>query len=235
MPLLDHFRPPLSTQRHWESLHTTWAATIADALNESLPEGYFAEEQLHPAARVEIDVATFEGRKGTGGVATAARTYSPPAATRTVPNVLVEGIELLVFQSEGGPTLVGAVELVNPANKDRQESRRAFASKCASYLHHGIGLVVVDVVTTRAANLHRELLDLLGELGDDVATATPLYAAAYRPVRRREHDEIDLWPHGLAVGQPLARLPLWIGPDLVVPIDLEATYLTACQRRRIMP
>ena len=25
MPLLDHFHPPLSTQRHWESFHTTWA------------------------------------------------------------------------------------------------------------------------------------------------------------------------------------------------------------------
>ena len=61
MPLLDHFHPPLSSQRHWESFHTTWASALADALNERwLPEGYFAEEQVHPSARVEIDVATFE-------------------------------------------------------------------------------------------------------------------------------------------------------------------------------
>jgi hypothetical protein len=88
---------------------------------------------------VEIDVATFEEQRQTGGVTTAAaRTYSPPAA-RTIANVLVEGIELLVFHSEGGPTLVGAVELVSPANKDRDDARRAFATKCASYLHHGAG------------------------------------------------------------------------------------------------
>ena len=235
MPLLDHFRPPLSTQRHWESLHTTWAATIADALNESLPEGYFAEEQLHPASRVEIDVATFEEQRQTGGVTTAAaRTYSPPAA-RKIANVLVEGIELLVFHSEGGPTLVGAVELVSQANKDRDDARRAFATKCASYLHHGIGLVIVDIFTSRGANLHRELLSLMREPGDDAATAASLYAAAYRPVRRGERDEIDIWPHPLAVGQPLVRLPLWIGPDLAVTIDLEATYQTACHRRRILP
>jgi Protein of unknown function (DUF4058) len=234
MPLLDHFRPPLSTQRHWESLHATWAATIADALNESLPEGYFAEEQLHPAARIEIDVATFEERGAAGGVATAAaRTYTPPAAVRTIPNVLIEGIELLVFQNEGGPTLVGAVELVSPGNKDREEARRAFAVKCASYLHQGIGLVVVDVVTSRAAHLHRELLGLLAQSGGDAAGNATLYAAAYRPVRRGERDEIDLWPHALSVGQPLVKLPLWIGPDLAVPIDLDATYTIACQRRRL--
>src|SRR5438128_2203041 len=132
MALLDHFHPPLSTQRHWESFHTTWATAIADSLNQDwLPEGYFAEEQLHPAARIEIDVATFEeggAGNGRGGVATAgARTYSPPAPTWTVPSVTIEGVELLVFSSEGGPTLVGAVELVSPANKDRAEARRAFA------------------------------------------------------------------------------------------------------------
>jgi hypothetical protein len=112
MPLLDHFRPPLSQERHWESFHTTWAGAIADALNQQLPEGYFAEEQLHPSARVEIDVATFEqaGGASAGGVALAARkTWSPAAPTWTIPGVLIEGVELLVFQNEGGPRLVGAI------------------------------------------------------------------------------------------------------------------------------
>ena len=31
----------------------------------------------------------------------------------------------------GGATLVGAIELVSPANKDRPESRRAFVAKTA--------------------------------------------------------------------------------------------------------
>src|SRR4051812_25477924 len=159
MPLLDHFHPPLSTQRHWESFHTTWAASIADSLNDDwLPEGYFAEEQLHPAARVEIDVATFEQAPGVGragAVAVApARAYLPPAAVWTMPSAVVEGIELQIFASEGGPTLVGAIELISPANKDRVEAPRAFAIKCASFLGQGIGLVIVYVVTSRLANLH---------------------------------------------------------------------------------
>jgi hypothetical protein len=43
MPLLDHFHPPLSQRRHWESFHSAWASALADALNEEwLPEGFFA-------------------------------------------------------------------------------------------------------------------------------------------------------------------------------------------------
>ena len=34
MPLLDHFRPPLHPQRHWESFHANWAGAMADVLNE---------------------------------------------------------------------------------------------------------------------------------------------------------------------------------------------------------
>jgi hypothetical protein len=33
MPLLDHFRPPLSQRRHWDSFHGAWAEAIAIALN----------------------------------------------------------------------------------------------------------------------------------------------------------------------------------------------------------
>ena len=240
MPLLDHFHPPLSTQRHWESFHTTWAAAIADSLNADwLPEGYFAEEHLHPAARIEIDVATFENASTPqiGGIAVAgARTYAPPAAHWTIPSVTIEGIELQVFASEGGPTLVGAIELISPGNKDRAEARRAFAIKCASYLHQGVGLVIVDVVTSRAANLHNELISLVKSTAEfQLPPTTSLYAVAYRPVRRGEQDEIDVWPQALTIGKSLPELPLWIGPDLVVPVNLDAAYNDACRRRRLSP
>ena len=39
MPLLDHFTPPLSTSRHWESFHAGWAEQLAQQLNEILPPG----------------------------------------------------------------------------------------------------------------------------------------------------------------------------------------------------
>ena len=54
--------------------------------------------------------------------------------------------------------LVAVVELVSPGNKDRPEHRQAFVTKCAAYLQEQVNIVMVDVVTTRHANLHRELL-----------------------------------------------------------------------------
>ena len=58
--LLDHFHPPLSQERHWESFHAAWTVALADALYQILPPNYVAEEQVHAGPSVEIDVATFD-------------------------------------------------------------------------------------------------------------------------------------------------------------------------------
>jgi hypothetical protein len=60
-----------------------------------------------------------------------------------------------------------------------------------------------------------------------------LYAVAYRPVLRREHAEIDIWPAAFAVGDPLPELPLRLTGDLFMPVDFEANYQEACRRRRL--
>src|SRR5258708_25220908 len=116
-----------------------------------------------------------------------------------MPGVFPDDFEVQVFSGIGGPMLVAAIELVSPGNKDRDETRRAFAAKCATYLQRGIGLIVIDIVTSRHANLHDELVHLLGH-GDSFTfpAPTPLYATAYRPVHRQERNEIDLWREPLA-------------------------------------
>jgi hypothetical protein len=164
MPLLDHFHPPLEGRRHRESFHAAWAGEIMAMLNEGLlPPEYYAETQVHVGPRVEVDVASIGpdggpgGTSGGNGVAVAPYTE---AVVRTMPAVFPPEFEVQVIHSFGGPILVGAIELVSPGNKDRPEARRAFAIKCATYLHQGIGLVVVDVVTSRQANLHDELIAL---------------------------------------------------------------------------
>lgn len=268
MPLLDHFRPPLSVERHWEAFHARWATAIADALNANLlPPDYFAEPHVHVGSRVEVDVATFEGHAGGtaggsiagGAVATAtlaapSPAWSPPAPALSVPAVFPDSIEVLVYSTEAGPTLVAAVELVSPGNKDRREERRAFAAKCAAYLQQGVGLVVIDVVTTRQANLHDELMELLAAAAYDRSALLlsskryELYAVAYRPSRSRRGgegalngatggdgtgDRIDMWPAPLAVGQPLPFLPLPLDKGRFVPLDLESAYTEARQRSRL--
>jgi len=149
-----------------------------------------------------------------------------------MPAIFPDTFGVRVFSSEGGPTLVAAVELVTPGNKDRADSRHGFAIKCGSYLQQGIGLAVVDIVTSRHFNLHNELIRLLNQ---DVRFLMPdnvhLYATAYGPIRRGERAEIDVWPHALALDQALPTLPLRITGELCVPLDLEATYADVCRRR----
>ncbi|MDY3554517.1 DUF4058 family protein [Gemmata sp. JC717] len=236
MPLLDHFHPPLYPRRHWESFHVTWAGAIADALNEQLlPDGYFAEEQAHAGARVEIDVATFaDGETVARNGTVATRTYAPPEPPVVVPAAFPDEFEVRVYGGEGDARLVAAIELVSPANKDRDTHRRAFAAKCAGYLAQGVALIVVDVVTNRTGNLHTLIFEVLGRAADaGLPHGTDLYTVAYRPLVRDGAEVIQAWPHALAVGGGLPTLPLALNAELCVPIDLEATYTAACARRRL--
>src|SRR5215208_6458129 len=145
MALHDHFRPPLFPEWDWHGFHNGWASNIAAALNEVLPPQYHAQPNVQFG--IEIDVATIERRGGSpdgGGTgASNAAPWRAPAPTLTVPlPVVSDVVEVLVRGGlGGGPSVVGAVELVSPANKDRPSHRDAFVSKCQAYVQNGIGLV----------------------------------------------------------------------------------------------
>ncbi len=192
MPLLDHFHAPLYPGRSWESFQAVWCTEIMGWLNQKiLPTGFYAESQVHVGSRVEVDVATLEkwelpaGESNGPGGSVATEVWAPPQAGLVMPAVFPDEIEVQIFHSSGGAHLVGAIELVSHGNKDRGEVRRAFATKCASYLQQGIGLVVIDVVTERQANLHDELIRLLEqEERFQFPGAATLYTVSYQPVRR---------------------------------------------------
>ncbi len=241
MPLRDHFHPPLSERRHWESFHAAWATEIMRLLNRRiLPAVCFAEAQLHIGGRVEIDVATLtrEGEappvaaEGNDGVAV--EIWAPPAVDVEMPAVFPDEIEIQVFQTGGGAALVGAIELVSPGNKDRDETRRAFTAKCAAYLQQGVGLVIVDVVTSRLANLHDELIGLLRHPeAYAFPRETTLYAVAYRPRRQKSGDTIQTWRFPLELGHPLPTVPLALRDVATLPLDLETTYTATCEDTRL--
>jgi hypothetical protein len=201
-----------------------------------LPDGYFAEPKVQFG--IPIDVAAVEERDaatnlgGPGGPATVGWMAPAPSQTIALP-VIADVVEIQVFDGEGGPTLAGAIELVSPANKDRPEHRDAFLNKCAAYLQHGLGLVMVDVVTGRRANLHWELLDRLG-VESILPKGVELDAAAYRPVERGGQPRLDIWQEGLAIGQPMPSLPLWLRGALCLEVDLEGTYGRTCREQRIL-
>ncbi len=237
MPLLDHFHLPLKKRRHWQNLHSAWANALRDQLNEGLlPANYFAEVQISLGTVAEIDVATFE--EETDGPATSdggVALWAPPRPHRATLNFTHPDLfEVRVFTDMEGPELVAAVELVSPSNKDRPAQRHQFAVKCASYLQQNVGRVVVDVVTERGGNLHREILEIL-EISQDRAKLRDddLYASAYRTVPAKKTAKLEYWVEPLAVGEALPIMPLWIASDLCLPLNLEQAYERACKSSRI--
>lgn len=238
MPLRDHFHPPLSKKRSWDALHGGWPMVIATDLNDRLPPSYLAEPRIHLGS-VEIDVATSvqgdvtPGEGSGGGTATAA--WAPPEPTLAVVTDLpdVDEYEVRVIDAEVGK-LVGAIEIVSPANKDRPETRRAFAAKCELLLHQGVSVTIVDLVTSRGFNLYGDLLDLIGQSDPLLAPAPPsIYAVACRWGPRMPQPLPETWTGALAVGEPLPTLPLWLATDLAVPLNLESTYEQTCRALRI--
>lgn len=248
MPLLDHFRPPVSTRKSWETVHNGWAFVISQRLNRAiLTDRYESESVTHHGARIEIDIATYEddsappafgapGANGHGGVAIAAPAYAPPAPALACEVAIADAdtFEVNVYKQDGGWKLVAAVELVSPANKDRSSHRRAFATKVASYLQQGVCVVSVDVVTDRTANLHEDVSAAL-HLPDalDWSSPTGLSAICYRLVRIDGKERLEMWPHELALGAELPTLPLWLEPNLAVPLELELTYAETCSSFRL--
>lgn len=243
MGLRDHFHPPLSVRRHWHSFHNAWATAIAVSLNSHLPDGYFAEPNVQFG--VEIDVAAFDESSGFSpsdsnngsslpNVAPSDESHlSPPAPVQTLPfQPTTDIVEIPVYNTEAGPTLVGAIELVSPANKDRTSHRDAFVSKCETYLRQGIGLVVIDIVTNRKINLHNQLLSHLVD-GQDELTAD-LYAVSYRTVERNGQPHLDIWPLSLTVEESLPEsIPFWLRGDIYLPLELDSTYERTCRELRI--
>jgi hypothetical protein len=175
-------------------------------------------------------VATFDE----GGPAPKPGTsWTPPSPSLTLSFAAATDIvEIQVFHDEGGPILAGAIELISPANKDRSAQREAFVSKCATYLQQGVGLILVDVVTGRSANLHDELLVQV-QAAPAVSTGKELYAVSYRPVVRDDQPQLEVWPEGLAIGKVLPTLPLWLRGGLCLPVDLEVSYERTCQEQRV--
>jgi hypothetical protein len=257
MPLFDHFRGPLAG-RPWESFHARWACAIADDLNRRLPKQLVAESPMHLGARVSADVAEYERTNrngpgaangnghsagGNGGVAIAAglatgvqtetEFYSPPETDLEMPASFPTEIKVEIRDRGAAYELLAVVELVSPSNKKEDSEREQFAAKCLSYLGKGVGLVVLDIVTSRHHNLHNELVRIAKH--DDKFLMPDdqwIYVTAYRPVSRKKKDLIDLWRWQLKLGEALPAVPLALKGYGCVRLDLEATYAEACLHTR---
>lgn len=131
--------------------------------------------------------------------------------------------------------LLGVVEFVCQDTKADHECGYAFVCKVITHLSRGVGVIVVDIVTSKQANLHQAWADMTdGPEIPGVPRGEPnIYAVSYGPRMHGESPVIDVWARPLAVGAGLPELPLALKGYGCVAIDLNATYTEACRRNRL--
>jgi len=214
---------------------------IVQQLRATLPPGYTAGPKVHLGAFCEIDISTYESdeassspgwtldREG-GGVALASWAATEPSVALEVEPEEDYEYAVHVYDEEREQTLVAAIEIVSPANKDRPEKRNNFVAKCAALLRAGVTVCIVDLVTIRQFNLYTQLMGFIGQPRADRMCANPpaTYCAACRWGKRDGKTRLEAWSHAVPVGDSLPTLPLWLTENLVVPLDLERSYEQAC-------
>jgi hypothetical protein len=229
MPLLDHFHDPGTEELYWPSVASAWGVALMGWLNRTLPrEEYRAFARMHLGPQVEADVAEFTradpGPSGrNGGVAT----VTAPPAVGVIPGLFPDDVEILIRDESDRFRLAGVIELVSPGNKKEAGERQSFLAKCVGYLRKGVGLVVIDVVTSRRANLHDELMGMIGGSHPPLLRTPSPYVAGYHPVHRASGNVIEVWPYAAAVGEAIPAVPLGLRGGPVVVLDLEGTYAEA--------
>lgn len=230
MPLRDHFRGWLRKRLQWHSFHSAWATYLSESLGATLPDGFSAIPNVQSA--IEIDVAAFGDERARGADLSAHGQWQPSAGTMTVPFELSEQpAEVLIYGELDGSYLAGAIELVSESNKNSPSSRATFAAKCETYLQSGVGLIVVDLVTTRTTNLHDELMTRIG--AGVAAWGERLYCTAYSPRGKNGGGQLVVWQEALALGSPLPTMPLWLLHGPCVPVQLEETYEDTFRRQHL--
>jgi hypothetical protein len=159
----------------------------------------------------------------TGGVAVA---EAPPRVQRkqTLELAALVRRRSLAIRHVSGHRLVALVEIVSPANKDRRRHVDELVEKAVSALERGVHLLLVDLFPPGPhdpGGMHGAISQCLKESDEpyDLPAGAPLTLASYVAGPR-----VDVYLEHLAVGAPLAAMPLFLRPDRYIHVPLEPTY-----------
>lgn len=217
----------------FHDFHQTWIPEIKRVLNDGqLPPDYYALVEQVAGARWP-DVLTLQGPvredplrgEPAGGLALAAAPPQVAFRFKADGDCYAAKASSVVIRHVSGHRVVAVVEILSPGNNSSRSALDDFVRKAAEMLKGGIHLLVVDLFPPGPRDPEGIHKAIWGELLDQQFTLSlekPLTLAAYAA---------GLFPEAfvqpVAVGGTLCDMPLFLSPDVYVPVPLEASYQAA--------
>jgi hypothetical protein len=140
-------------------------------------------------------------------------------------DIYARKVKAVVIRHRSGHKVIAMIEIVSPGNKSSATEMKTFVEKAIQALANGIHLLIVDLFppTTRdPCGIHRVIWGTDREGDFALTDAQPLTCLSYVGM---PCPEVYLDP--VAVGDPLPDMPLFLTPEVYVPLPLEATYQSA--------
>jgi len=240
----------------FHAFHTAWIGEIQSALNRGLlPVDYYALAEQHAggfvadvlALRLPTNPAAFDLNESTStdsdslGTTQSAESAGPTIGSsllmelpqtsvhETIDLNLTELRRTIAIRHVSNHKIVALIEIVSPANKDRQDSINDFVDKTIRALSRGIHVLIVDILASGnfdPGGLHRTIRSAVTEEGQSITglSPTPLATfASYQSGRSRLEAFVE-YPQ---LGQPLPAMPVFLNRSRYVHVPLEETYRRA--------
>jgi hypothetical protein len=215
----------------FHAFHVAWITHLSEALNDGiLPSGYYSLPEQH-GGRLIADILTLKppgsGKlppSTEGGLAVA---QAPPRVQRTLSAspLTRAGRRTVTIRHVSGHQVIALIEILSPANKDRERHVVELVDKVCTALWQGIHVLLVDLFPPGRfdpSGIHAAVWERFDDHPYLPPSEEPLTLASYvadsLPQAFLEH---------LKVGATLSDMPLFLTPDRYVATPLEATYLAA--------
>ena len=215
----------------FHDFHLSWLAEIKRTLNAGLlPTGYYAlAEQI--AGGFGPDVLTLQQpvygsltaeAEPCGGIAVA---EAPPKVrfhARAEIDIYAAKAKKITIRHRSDHKVIAIIEIVSPGNKNGQTEFAAFVQKADEALLSGIHLLIVDLFPPTVRDpqgIHRAIWGKEGDGDFALPKDKPLTCVSYVG-----YPGVEVYLDPVAVGDLLPDMPLFLTPQVYVPVPLEATY-----------
>ena len=226
----------------FHDFHVAWIPEIRKALNGGvLPQGFYALAEQH-AGRSIADVLTLHASPAPGAHQASLEPWSLPPASggtavveapprvrrrETVEGTLLSRQRTLAIRHVSGHRLVAVLEILSPANKDRQRTVEDFAAKAFDTLNAHVHLLMVDLFPpgpNDPQGMHGVIRQHLGQVVEpyDLPADAPLTMASYAA-----GTNVEVYLEHFTVGAVLPEMPLFLTSERYVNVPLESTYQEA--------